>query len=49
MAKLLGMEAALWFPTGTLAQGIAARIHGQQTNSDRLLLHPSSQLLLHGE
>ena len=49
MAKLLGMEAALWFPTGTLAQGIAARIHRQQTNSERLLLHPSSHLLLHEE
>jgi threonine aldolase len=49
MAKLLGMEASLWLPTGTLAQGIAARIHGQQTNSDRLLLHPSSHLLLHEE
>jgi threonine aldolase len=49
IAKLLGVEAALWFPTGTLAQGIAARIHGQKTNSDQLLLHPSSHLLLHEE
>ena len=49
MAKLLGTEAALWLPTGVLAQGIAARIHGQQTNSDQLLLHPSSHLLLHEE
>lgn len=49
MAKLLGMEAALWLPTGTLAQGIAARIHGQQTNSEQILLHPSSHFLLHEE
>jgi len=49
MAKLLGTEAALWFPTGVLAQGIAARIHGQQMNNDQLLLHPSSHLLLHEE
>jgi threonine aldolase len=50
MAALLGMEAALWLPTGTLAQGIAARIHGQQTNNNQLLLlHPSSHLLLHEE
>jgi threonine aldolase len=49
MATLLGVEAALWLPTGTLAQGIAARIHRQVTNSDRLLLHPSSHLLLHEE
>jgi threonine aldolase len=49
IAKLLGVEAALWFPTGTLAQGIAARIHGQKTNNERLLLHSSSHLLLHEE
>jgi threonine aldolase len=49
MANLLGVEAALWFPTGVLAQGIAARVHGQQTNNGRLLLHPSSHLLLHEE
>ncbi|MFT4810056.1 MAG: threonine aldolase [Paraglaciecola sp.] len=49
VAKLFGMQAALWLPTGTLAQGIAARIHGQQINSERLLLHPSSHLLLHEE
>lgn len=47
MARLLGVEAALWLPTGTLAQGIAARIHGQQTNNNQLSLHPSSHLLLH--
>jgi threonine aldolase len=41
MAKLLGMEAALWLPTGTMAQGIAARIHGQKTNSEQLLAHSS--------
>ena len=49
MVDLLGLEAALWFPTGTLAQGIAARIHGQKTDNRRLLLHPSSHLLLHEE
>jgi threonine aldolase len=49
MAKLLGTEAALWFPTGVLAQGIAARIHRQKMNNEQLLLHPSSHLLLHEE
>jgi threonine aldolase len=49
VAKLLDAEAALWLPTGTLAQGIAARIHGQKINSEQLLLHPTSHLLLHEE
>ena len=49
VARLLGTEAALWLPTGTLAQGIAARIHGQQANNKQLLLHPTSHLLLHEE
>ncbi|GAA0854602.1 threonine aldolase family protein [Aliiglaciecola litoralis] len=49
VAKLLGKKAALWLPTGTLAQGIAARIHGQRIENGQLLLHPSSHLLLHEE
>jgi threonine aldolase len=49
IADLLGLDAALWFPTGTLAQGIAARVHGQKTNSQQLFLHPTSHLLLHEE
>jgi threonine aldolase len=49
VATLLGMEAAIWFSTGTLAQGIAARIHGQKQNSNQLFMHPTSHLLLHEE
>lgn len=46
-AALVGQEAALWFPTGTMAQAAAARIHAARTGRDTLLLHPSSHLELH--
>lgn len=47
--EYLGAEAALWFPTGTMAQGVAARIHAGARGHDTLLLHPSSHLELHEE
>ncbi len=47
IAGIFGREAALWCPTGTLAQSIAARIHARKTGKNRLLLHPTSHLLLH--
>lgn len=47
VARLTGQDAALWFPTGTMAQGVAARIHAAATGRDTLLLHPSSHLELH--
>lgn len=49
ISTLLGTDDALWFPTGTLAQGIAARIHARQSDQDSILLHPTSHLLLHEE
>ena len=49
IAGLLGAEAALWCPTGTMAQMIAARIHAARTGERSLLLHPTSHLLLHEE
>jgi len=49
VAARLGMQAALWFPTGTMAQGVAARIHAAETGHNTLLLHPSSHLELHEE
>lgn len=48
MSALLGTESALWFPSGTLAQGIAARIHSNNKHN-RLCLHPTSHLILHEE
>lgn len=47
LVEMFGVEAALWFPTGTLAQGVAARIHTVNAKNPRLLLHPSSHLLLY--
>lgn len=49
MAELLGTEAVSWFPTGVLAQGVAARIHGEKVGNGQLVLHPTSHLLLHEE
>lgn len=47
VAELTGKPAALWFPTGTMAQGVAARIHCDTVERPRLALHPTSHLLLH--
>lgn len=47
LANMFGVESALWLPTGTLAQGIAARIHTDSTKNQTLLLHPSSHLILY--
>ncbi|WP_323761610.1 threonine aldolase family protein [Maricaulis sp.] len=49
MAALLGKPAAVWFPTGTMAQGVAARLHCQASGDNRLALHPTSHLALHEE
>ncbi|WP_203295080.1 threonine aldolase family protein [Maricaulis parjimensis] len=49
MAELLGKPAAVWFPTGTMAQGVAARIHCAKAGDHRLGLHPTSHLALHEE
>ena len=49
VAERLGVQAALWFPSGTMAQGVAARIHAADTGRGTLLLHPSSHLELHEE
>ena len=46
-AALLGKPAAMWCPTGTLAQGIAARLHAEASGRSRILLHPTSHLELH--
>lgn len=49
IAALTGKPAALWFPTGTMAQGIAARIHCAASGRPVVALHPTSHLLLHEE
>ncbi len=47
IADIFGKEAAMWSPTGTMAQGIAIRIHGAKTNRNYVQLHPTSHLVLH--
>jgi threonine aldolase len=47
IADTLGKPAAMWCPTGTMAQGIAARLHAEASGKDRILLHPTSHLELH--
>ncbi len=47
IADLFGKPAAMWCSTGTLAQGIAARIHSDNHPDQPLLLHCTSHLLLH--
>lgn len=49
VAAMLGKDAAMWCPTGTMAQGIAARIHTQRSGRNDVLLHPTSHLLIHEE
>lgn len=49
IARLFDRPAALWCPTGTMAQGIAARLYADERQHRRLLLHPTSHLLLHEE
>ncbi|MBB2944628.1 threonine aldolase [Actinoplanes lutulentus] len=45
VANLLGTEAAVWFPTGTMAQQVALRYGA--TESDAVALHPLGHQLVH--
>jgi threonine aldolase len=47
VAQLLVKPAALFLPSGVLAQLIATRIHCDQRRRSTLGLHPTSHLLLH--
>jgi threonine aldolase len=47
IAKTFGKDAALWCPTGTLAQSIAIQIHGGKTGRNRIHMHPSCHILIH--
>lgn len=49
IAELFGKQAAMWCSTGTLAQGIAARIYADKRPNQPLLLHCTSHLQLHEE
>ncbi|RUO22588.1 threonine aldolase [Aliidiomarina iranensis] len=47
MAELFGKPAALFLPSGTLAQPLALKIYAEHRNTPRIGLHPTSHLLLH--
>lgn len=46
-AELLGKPAAVFMPTGTMAQQIALRIHAERTGRDVVLCHPLAHPLIH--
>ena len=47
IAAFLGMEAAVFCMTGTLAQATALRLACQSRNNRRVALHPTSHILKH--
>ncbi|WP_445515254.1 threonine aldolase family protein [Streptomyces sp. NEAU-174] len=47
VAELLGMEAAAFFPTGTMAQQVALRCWAGRTGSPVVALHPLAHLDVH--
>ena len=47
VAKLLGLEAACFMPSGTMAQQIALKVHAEKTGGDAFAIHPTSHLELH--
>jgi threonine aldolase len=49
VAALLGKEAAVWMPSGTMAQQIALRIHCDRRANQRIAFHPQCHLDVHEE
>jgi len=49
VAALLGKEAALFLPSGTMAQPIALRIWADRTGRRAVAFHPTSHLEIHEE
>ena len=49
IAGMLGKPAALFLPSGVLAQSIALKIHCDRRDRQTVGLHPTSHLLLHEE
>ena len=49
VAALLGKEAAVWMPSGTMAQQIALRIHAERRGARTVAFHPHCHLDVHEE
>lgn len=47
LAELLGKEAAVLMPSGTMAQQIALRVHCERRGLDTVAFHPTCHLELH--
>jgi threonine aldolase len=47
IAALLGKEAAVWLPSGTMAQQIALRIHADRSGRRAVAFHPQCHLDAH--
>jgi threonine aldolase len=47
VAALLGKQAAVWMPTGTMAQQIALRIHAERLGRSVVAFHPQCHLEVH--
>lgn len=47
VSKMLGMDRAMFLPTGTMAQQIAIRVCSERTGINRIAFHPTSHLELH--
>jgi threonine aldolase len=47
VAELLGKPAAVFFPSGTMAQQIALRIHADRRGTPTVAFHPTCHLELH--
>jgi threonine aldolase len=44
LAELLGKERALFFPSGTMAQQVALRVHAERTGRHAFAAHPQTHL-----
>ncbi|MEH0109798.1 beta-eliminating lyase-related protein [Tersicoccus sp. MR15.9] len=49
VAELLGKPAALWFPTGTMAQQAVLRVWAERAGTPRVALHPAHHNQVHEE
>lgn len=47
VATLLGKEAAVFMPSGTMAQQIALRVHAERAKNHRVAFHPTCHLEIH--
>src|SRR4051794_23223684 len=47
VAELLGKPAAVFVPSGTMAQQVTLRVHAERRGRHTVVTHPTCHLLLH--